>query len=907
MLGLGACVAAPASAQPAGDGDARATVRARGTLEAAEDPREGRRATGAAAATPALRDDALVLSDLFVDDAQWRSLSTLGETPTFAPVDAAPTGGAARVDGGVDRSGATAREPRPFRGSIDVDLVTALITDRAKQVALRAVADAIRAATGPGGDRRFVADLLAGAEGLLTDGTRLQRNRVEALVTTVVRVVLAEVLVRTRFPETHRLGRPAYWASRLCPRRGEGASAARRGELSPTGREVCRRLRVAATRRSVLGPAVGDAVVEGPDQAPMRAADPDAPTRLLRADDERSAASTRVHLYLLDLAYWRIGSTAFFGDVDPRPPSCPWGFAEPGRAWCRFLVEGADDATRDRRLDWVLRLDPVLDGLLVARELRAYLRDRGVGLRGLVAAVLDASDLGAFGETPGLTRGDWDASLRTAGDLRRWTVAAVREVDENPDKPVAGLLRDELLSLADVADEIGLAAADRDEGGCLRRPGRRGDRQEGRVHAFARQVCALERRLAQNYRRLEDRLWPLLRVERGRGADRDPPVPLADLEIRGMGTLLRAVHALAEDGRALDRLLEARRRLATIVGPEPSAGAAPGPDAEGDDDEAIPIYGPPGPEDDAPSLLAPPDDPEGRAAAARSARALRGTDRVVRLFGAVDYHSARQGGVSTYGGAARGVGSLGAERADGTKLFRLVEILEPVLEYLVAGRPAPEGVLFRLVAEVEAEDLLLALGYGGREEDACGGNEESLACWVVRIVLSLKEATSYSDEAGIRVDGAILRDTLAALGDDFRSQYRWRPFFHLTIGLGALATFRAAPGAGPDAQVDGVLVQPVVAEQIGIGAASPALGGGRFTFKAGAYASGILYRIVFDSEESDAVLFGAFAALDLYELLELYVAPSLLLFPADDANRAAVRFGLSLGVQVPLGDYLSRL
>jgi hypothetical protein len=173
---------------------------------------------------------------------------------------------------------------------------------------------------------------------------------------------------------------------------------------------------------------------------------------------------------------------------------------------------------------------------------------------------------------------------------------------------------------------------------------------------------------------------------------------------------------------------------------------------------------------------------------------------------------------------------------------------------------------------------------------------------MVRIAQALREATQISAN-GVRVNGDQFRHTLASLGDDFRRRHEWRTYFHLTIGMGQIGVL-GAPSASTG---DGLTFAPLVSEQIGIGWASPSFFGERLTFRTGLYGSGLLYRAVLDSAESDSVMFGAFAALDLYELLEVYVAPTLILYPSTSTEEARSRFALSFGAQVPLGDYLSDL
>jgi len=174
----------------------------------------------------------------------------------------------------------------------------------------------------------------------------------------------------------------------------------------------------------------------------------------------------------------------------------------------------------------------------------------------------------------------------------------------------------------------------------------------------------------------------------------------------------------------------------------------------------------------------------------------------------------------------------------------------------------------------------------------------------VRIVQALREATSIDGER-IRIDGGRLGETLGALGEDFRRREEWRWYFHLTIGLGEMWSL-VRPNDDGDATWDPRFL-PVVAEQIGLGYASPSLLGDRLAFRFGVFGSGILYRIVIDSTESSAVMFGAFAAADVYELLELYVAPLVMLYPPTGGASLDAGFGIAFGAQVPLGDYLSRL
>ena len=50
-----------------------------------------------------------------------------------------------------------------------------------------------------------------------------------------------------------------------------------------------------------------------------------------------------------------------------------------------------------------------------------------------------------------------------------------------------------------------------------------------------------------------------------------------------------------------------------------------------------------------------------------------------------------------------------------------------------------------------------------------------------------------------------------------------------------------------------------------------------------------------------------FVALDFYDLVELYAGPMMLFYPPQDDKGAAVRFGASVGLTVPLSAYLEKL
>ena len=50
-----------------------------------------------------------------------------------------------------------------------------------------------------------------------------------------------------------------------------------------------------------------------------------------------------------------------------------------------------------------------------------------------------------------------------------------------------------------------------------------------------------------------------------------------------------------------------------------------------------------------------------------------------------------------------------------------------------------------------------------------------------------------------------------------------------------------------------------------------------------------------------------FVALDVYDLVEIYAAPTVMFYPPIGDQEVGVRFGGMVGLSVPLGDYLQKL
>lgn len=242
--------------------------------------------------------------------------------------------------------------------------------------------------------------------------------------------------------------------------------------------------------------------------------------------------------------------------------------------------------------------------------------------------------------------------------------------------------------------------------------------------------------------------------------------------------------------------------------------------------------------------------------------------------------------------------------------------LGDVVEALKKGHAPTAAQVLDIVMRIDFPRLLAALGVEVQADGAslCENNGKSAACWIERLLQALRGSIDITEKS-IKVDGQRFAEGVVSLGDQFKRQNEWHWFFHLTVGMGGLSIVNA-PGKATSFTVAGLdltrraestTTVPLIAEQIGIGYASPSFCGDRLAFKVGAFGSGLLYRMVLDTEESEAFMMGGFVAFDLYEALELYAAPAAVIYPPSTPFDATTRFGVSFGAQVPLGDYLTRL
>lgn len=292
---------------------------------------------------------------------------------------------------------------------------------------------------------------------------------------------------------------------------------------------------------------------------------------------------------------------------------------------------------------------------------------------------------------------------------------------------------------------------------------------------------------------------------------------------------------------------------------------------------------------------------------------LRAAEAAARRVGLITSADAMKVVVSRLRGVQQLLAALATARADsgstaltlgqlvkemlalqsGTGVPAILKVLQPVIDQLRAGKKLDEKLALEIVASLDPNLLKNAFS----DAQGCFPNSGALA-WVFRVVTSMQVALVQGD-GKLVLDSDRLVATLAGAGDTFRSTDQWHWFFHLTVGTGALWSYRSAEATGRTA--------PVIAEQVGFGLGSPSFFGDRVAVKLGLFGSGILYRIVLDNAESQAVMFGGFAAIDLYNLVELFGAPLFLFYPPTATTPSYGSFGFSFGVQVPLGDYLAKV
>jgi hypothetical protein len=222
----------------------------------------------------------------------------------------------------------------------------------------------------------------------------------------------------------------------------------------------------------------------------------------------------------------------------------------------------------------------------------------------------------------------------------------------------------------------------------------------------------------------------------------------------------------------------------------------------------------------------------------------------------------------------------------------LVEMLAPVLDDLVArGKLEPRHILAAFV-RLDGSELLATFRLPGDVDAACEKAEDA-TCWSARLLLLVREAVTVDGEHVEVHTDAVVRDLADLAGR--AHQRRFSPYLHLAVGTGLLwhswnTTDQPAP---------------LIAEQIGVG--MKLAGNDTVGLRAGLYGSGLLYRLFLDSQESEGVMFGGVLMLDLFGDLELFGSSAVLIAPKVEADDKAADWITTVGVQVPLVDYLERL
>lgn len=581
----------------------------------------------------------------------------------------------------------------------------------------------------------------------------------------------------------------------------------------------------------------------------------------------------RLRGYLVDVAYYWLGQTPLLGPPDRRAltaPTCPWKVGA-GQALCAQLTDRAT-------VENVLGVAKVLEGLRLARALR----DGGFDdVRRLIEAIGRSRVIADLGATPGLDLGAWQRQL-VAGSRER--LVTLRE----------GLTALRSLMRVSAYGEAGLDLP------LLRQ----------RASAVRAALESPALRLVIGQANVDTVLVIIRAIDRGRREDR----VIAELRQEVLGTLAqwgaRDAAMLADKLSALDAALDTLRpaldRLeASIADVRGLLARYPTGDGRTSLDIGnLPLYA----TGDLVRELRKAQKALGEVDAGLQAvfpgevpaqlRFARGA--TVRLVGFLDLMArVARSSVLTQktSDVIASLRLLGAHRG---AVFEapLFDVLEPVIGALRTHEPMSLELLFAVIGRVRLDTLIGALQGRG---DACA-DEASVDCWTTKLIHALQESVERDGEA-IRIDGGKFAQRLARHGDDFRKRHTWRGYFHLTVGVAGLYS---DPVGDPGAVRRSV---PLISEQVGIGWASPSFAGNRLTFKIGAAASGLLYRAVLDSAESKAVmLHPLLLAVDIGELIEVFVSPAMLMvYPPDDDRGSAVRWGISAGLSVPLAAYLERL
>jgi hypothetical protein len=809
---------------------------------------------------------ALIHSDLFYE-AEYQ-LGAGGDAEMIDP-DKPNTMPSANGPAPVTVGSVVANAPTSIRrGKLDADLVVDIVLDRVRQAAIQLVVDQLLSAEKKA-RYRYLRDLLEQGAGLIAEPSTLRREKFQDLGMTVVRAFVASNLIDGLYPTGHELQ---------------------------------------------IAPIIGATVAVGTKDLGIT---PNAPLPDV------------VHGYLVDVAYYWLGETRLFGRTGSqsnRSLSCPWKSGS-GAVLCTQLSERA---TAER----IIGVDKVLDGLRLCKSLR----DGGFDdLRRLIEASSRSRTIADFGSTAGLTLEQWRIRL-VDGTRRR--IDGVRD----------GVIDIRTLARASAYAEKGLdlatlATAARNAREALSSPAVRLQLGTEAASNIMRIVGMIER-TAKSADNSDDNETPTFTPpvgpppppaagatpapvpppKKGKPKKNDAAAALAG-GIDAGALIMQKLRAdaltvitawgprdIVELGKRLDQIAIRVSAVSPSVDRLEAAIAdissffARYPDATGMaslDVGNLPMYATP---DLARELRAAskalvllddglrtlfPGEANPQLKFARSA-----TIRLVGFLNLMERVARSSKLTQKTGDVIAALRMLGTFRL-GVFDAPLYDVLEPVIDSIKTHEPMDLELLYAVIAHVRLDTLIGALQGKG---NPCK-NEGSVDCWTTRLIHALQESVEQDGNGGVRIDGGKFAQRLAQHGDDFRRNHKWRGYLHLTVGVGSLYSDPLGD-LGSDRRY-----VPLIAEQIGFGIASPSFSRGRLTFKVGAAASGLLYRAALDSEESKAIMVHPmFFALDIGNLVELYVSPAMvMLYPPEDGRGTQVRWGASAGLSVPISAYLERL
>ncbi len=604
--------------------------------------------------------------------------------------------------------------------------------------------------------------------------------------------------------------------------------------------------------------------------------------------------------YLVDWAYYMLGETKMFGravgSVATRP-RCPFRAAQ-GKSLCSWLVT-PKGVLRKKMLEKAVRVEAVLQAVSLAKLIQSQ---GGVDLRRFIEALGNARSIGDLSATPGLNLKRWEADIVVGFEKR------LRDLEAQ-----ARALRD-LLSIYAYGARTNWALVEKNAElarGLIRNPlfrARLGVEDLRQANLIVEVVLT---------NKAKTRSGGLGGGGGGPGAGATVPLDVRVDKIRQLIRGWRGAYAFRSKlSRLLTDVLAASKPLLALKQKVTGLRAAMRRLHRGRNVmriDTVPLYGLSELRKLFGEAIISLQDieknlnkvyPGGAGNQIRMAQSA--VIRLLSFFDLMDRVARKARHDQSLSDITSSLTLLGSVR-DQKFTAPLFDVLEPVLHAIEGHKPMDANVLFAILSKVRLDSLIATLA-SATAKKPCQSNDRGTECWTVKVVHALQESI-HNDGTTIRVDGGKFARRLAKHGDDFRRRHKGGTFFHLTIGFGGLYSFSPpktmSTGAGVETASNRVV--PLIGEQIGFGWASPTFWGDSMTAKAGVFASGILYRMLLDSSESEAVMISPFAAIDLYDLVELYVAPSLLIYPPIGDSSVGAKFGISFGLTVPLGAYLEKL